>query len=92
MAAEIKLTEAWKSLSIKNYPFQLEPNNPGRNDGGRLIRISSIKVWKDDSKSRAASESVSRDTAKLWNTAPDSIKTATTLCGAKRVIKNIAEH
>ena len=87
MAAEIKLTEAWKSLNIKNYTFQLEPNNPGRNDGGREIRMSSIKMWKDDSKSRAASESMSRDTARLWNTVPDSIKTAKTLCGAKRLIK-----
>ena len=40
LAAEIKITEAWKSLNIKNYPFQLEPNNPGRNDGGRLIRTT----------------------------------------------------
>ena len=51
------------------------------------MRMSSIKMWKDDSKSRAASESMSRDTARLWNTVPDSIKTAKTLCGAKRLIK-----
>ena len=53
LAAEVKITEAWKSINIKNYPFQLEPNNPRRNDGR--------------TKSKAASESVSRDTAKLWN-------------------------
>ena len=51
------------------------------------MRMSSIKMWKDDSKSRAASESMSRDTARLWNTVPGSIKTAKILCGAKRLIK-----
>ena len=27
LAAEIKLTETWKSINIQNYPFKLEPNN-----------------------------------------------------------------
>ena len=89
LAAEIKLTEAWKAVNVPNYPFQLEPNNPGRNDGGRQIRTSSIKIWKDDSKSKAASESVSRDSAKLWNSAPESIKTAPTLYSAKKLIKKL---
>ena len=30
LAAEIKLTEAWKSTLVELYPVQLETNNPGR--------------------------------------------------------------
>ena len=87
LAAEIKLIETWKSQNIANYPFMLEPNNPGRNDGGRSVRESTTKNWKDMSKTKAARESMSRDCAKLWNTAPTNITSATTLCGAKRLIK-----
>ena len=36
LAAEIKLTETWKSINIQNYPFKLESNNHGRNDGERI--------------------------------------------------------
>ena len=75
-------------INGKNYPFQLEPNNPGRNDVGRSIRTTTTKLWKDDSKSKAASESVSRDATKLWNAAPDTIKNAPNLYGAKRMIKD----
>ena len=78
LAGEIKLTEAWKATKIPNYPFELEKNNPDRIETGRAIRTTSIKEWRDDSKSKAASESVSRDMARLWNTAQASIKNANT--------------
>ena len=87
LAGEIKLTEAWKAINVPNYPFQLEKNNPDKVDTGRAVRTTSIKEWRDDFKSEAASESVSRDTAKLWNTAPSSIKNAPTLYKAKLEIK-----
>ena len=74
------------------YPFAMEPNNPGRNDGGRSIRESTIKEWKDMAKTKAAGESMSRDCAILWNTAPTTITSATTLCGAKRLLKSIAKQ
>ena len=54
---------------------------------------SSIQIWKDDAKFKAASESFSRDTAKLWNNAPIKIKNAPNLSCAKREIKkNIVDH
>ena len=87
LAAEIKLIEAWKSQNIPNYPFKLEPNNNGRNDGGRTVRATTTRVWKDISKTKAASESISRDCAKLWNSAPETITNAPNLYGAKRMIK-----
>ena len=87
LAAEIKLTEAWKTQNINNYPFKLEANNPNRCDGDRIVRASTTKKWKDMSKSKAASVSISRDCAKLWNNAPADIINAKSLCEAKRLIK-----
>ena len=86
-AEEIKLIEAWKSQNIANYPFKLEPHNPRRNDGGRTVRAATIKERKYNSKTKAASESISRYCAKLWNSAPVKITTAPTLIGAKILIK-----
>ena len=63
LAAEIKITEAWKAQNITNYPYKLELNNPDRNDGGRIVRTTTTKMWNDTSKSKAASISMSRDCA-----------------------------
>ena len=45
-------------------------NNPDRIETGRAVRTTTTKEWKDDYKSKAASENVSRDMARLWNSAP----------------------
>ena len=88
LAGEIKLLEAWKSIHIDSYPFKLEPNNPNRAVTDREVRVSSLKAWKDDAKSGAAKMSFSRDTARIWNTAPSTIKNAVSLYTAKIEIKN----
>ena len=88
LAAHIKLVEAWKCTNKDNYPLNMEPNNPDREDTQRELRPSSIKLWKDDAKSVAAKISFSRDTAKLWNNATDVIKNAKTLKTAKKEIKS----
>ena len=43
LAAEIKILEAWKSINVDNYPFQMELANPGRNTQGRSIRETTEK-------------------------------------------------
>ena len=83
----MELTEAWKTQNIVNYPFKLETNNQGRNDGGRSVRPSTNKMWNDNSKTKAASMSMSRDCAKLWNSAHINIINAPNLLGAKRLLK-----
>ena len=87
LAAQIKLVEAWKILNIHQYPLKLEPNNPNRAVTDREVRVSSLKAWKDDAKSGAAKMSFSRDTARIWNTAPSTIKNAVSLYTAKIEIK-----
>ena len=81
------MVEAWKTTRIDLYPLKLELNNPTREDGGRIVRTNTTKIWKNDAKSTAAKVSFSRDTAKLWNIAPSIRKNATTLSSAKKEIK-----
>ena len=87
LAAQIKIMECWKIMNIDQYPLKLEPYNPNKALTDRVIRTSSTKQWKDDAKSVAAKISFSRDSAKLWNPAPDAIKLATSIFTAKKEIK-----
>ena len=91
LAGEIKLTEAWKATHIEEYPFKLEVNNPNREENDRSVRQTTTKQWKDSAKTKAASESLSIDAARLWNNATVEIKNAPTLRGAKREIKKFCK-
>ena len=91
LAAQIKLIEGWKCTNIEQYLLKLELNNPNKAVTDRVIRTSSIKIWKDEAKTAAAKMSFSRDCARLWNVAPDSIKQASTLGRAKSEIKNFCK-
>ena len=73
-------------MNIVDYPITLEDNNPNRNTGGRVVRESTQREWKEHSKYKVSSESFCIDTAKLWNEADPSIKAAETLESAKRLI------
>ena len=87
LAGEIKLIEAWKSINIPKYPFKMESFNPNKEQGERRMRPNTTKIWKDSARSKAASESISIDSAKLWNLAPKEVKDAQTLWSAKSAIK-----
>ena len=84
---EIKLLEAWKAIHVNNYPFKMEPNNTNQIQNDRVLRPTSIKLWKDSAKTKTGSNSFSIDTAKLWNSCPDVIKHAKSLGIAKSEIK-----
>ena len=87
LAASIKLTEAWKSCNMENYPIQLEPNHENHTPNDRVTRPHIRRLWKEDGKTVSARESFSRSTAKLWNQAPQVLKEAATLPLAKKQIK-----
>ena len=87
LAGEIKLIEAWKSLNIISYPFQMVANISNKSDTDRVLRPMSIKNWNDFAKTKAASESIGIECAKLWNNAPQDIKSAPTMGIAKSAIK-----
>ena len=86
-AASIKLIEVWKAENIENYPVKLEPNNAGLIETDRSVRPSTTRKWNQDAKTSAARESFSRNAAKIWNKAPNSIKLAKSLSLAKKEIK-----
>ena len=91
LAASIKLCEVWKADNVPNYPVQLEPNNPGLVQSGRNVRPSTTRKWNQDAKSAAAKESFSRNAAKIWNAAPQCIKSAKCLNAAKNEIKKFCK-
>ena len=82
----MKLLEVWKGLNFENYPVYLEPNQTTGNENDRALRPSSRRLWNQDARSNAARDSFSRNAAKLWNTAPSTIKSALNLYGAKKEI------
>ena len=47
----------------------------------RTLKPGTIRIWKEDSKTKQASESFIKNVAKLWNHAPEYIKSAKTLYG-----------
>ena len=87
LAASIKLTEAWKSCNVPNYPIQLEKNNENLIPTERTVRPQTTRHWREDGKTSIAKDSFTRSTAKLWNQAPLNIKDATSLAQAKKAIK-----
>ena len=46
LVGEIKLMEAWKSINIPSYPFQMEENEPNRQALDRSLRQNTIKNGK----------------------------------------------
>ena len=84
---EIKLLEAWKSVNISDYPFKMEANNLNKNVSDRILRPSSLKIWKDSAKSKSGTNNFSIDTAKIWNNCPEVIKQARSVGIAKSEIK-----
>ena len=65
----------------------MEQNNHTRDPNLRTMRPTTTVVWKDTAKTKAASESISIDSARLWNCAPLEVKNAHTLWAAKKAIK-----
>ena len=89
LSGEIKLIEAWKSMNVPNYPFQLIPNNLFVPTTDRTLRPSSIKIWKDTSNCKVGTNSFCMDSAKLWNTAPFEMqKEAQALALIKRLLND----
>ena len=87
LAAEIKITEAWKIMNVPDYPITLNLNNPSRDVGDRTVRESTIRHWKEHAKYKNSRESFNIDTAKLWNQVHSDIKNADNINIAKSRIK-----
>ena len=91
-AIQIKLTEAWKATHLPNYPTQMEKNEENLLPNTRTLRPDSTRLWKEDGKTCTARESFSRNTAKIWNQAPKSIKEALSLNITNKSIKEYCKN
>ena len=76
-------------MNIVDYPITLEDNNPNRNTGGRVVRESTQREWKEHTKYKVSSESFTIDTAKLWNKADPSIKAGRNIGICQKTYKKI---
>ena len=83
LAAQIKITEVWKSINIDNYPVKLDGYNKHEKTTDIELRAQPNRVFDDTFRLQISQQSFNADAAKLWNQVPDSIKSAKTLTAAK---------
>ena len=92
LAAQIKLKEVWKSLNYQNYPIQFEPYSRAPSEGSHALRTKENRVFKDSYRLQKSKTSFHVDAARLWNAAPNTIRTAKTDYEAKRAILNFVKN
>ena len=83
LAAQIKLVETWKIVNVEGHPLTLDPYNNYSNCNIDL-RPQPNRVFNDTYKLKKSSSSFNADAARLWNLAPDTVKSALTLNTAKK--------
>ena len=86
LSAQIKLREVWKSLNCENYPIKLEPYNPTIETQAHFLRQRHNRFFNDSCRLQKSNTSFNVDAAKIWNSAPMSVKMATTRHEAKRLL------
>ena len=87
LAAQIKLVETWKTINVQGHPLSLDPYSSHDQKCGMSLRPQHSRVFNDTSKLKLSSHSFNTDAARVWNLAPDEIRTATTLAAVKSKIK-----
>jgi hypothetical protein len=92
LAAQIKLKEAWKSLNYENYPIKFEPYSKAPAEGSQTLRTKENRIFKDNYRLQKSKSSFHVDAARLWNAAPNTIRTAKTDYEAKRAILNFVKN
>ena len=84
LAATVKLTEAWKTVNVDNYPISLLPTKVKMSE--HMVRSGTRKQFNEYAKLKVSKSSFVYDAAKLWNQAPQTIKDCKSLQSAKRTI------
>ena len=86
-AAQIKLTEAWKSLNVEDYPVKLRKERRIVPGSDRQLRADTIRDLEEGGRLKSTLASFTRDAGHIWNQAPKCIKEAKTLSKVKADIK-----
>ena len=81
-ATQIKLMEMWNAKNTEEYPLKMEFQTPAGE--GTTMRGDSSGKAIEVGKTNAAKKSFIGDATRTWNTTPDEIKMAKTICSAKQ--------
>ena len=84
--AKIKLQEIWKILNVKGYPIKIKLNNIQDNQVATRAMIKRTPM--EQSNTNLLSKTCISDAIKIWNQAPMSIKTCSSLYSLKNSIKD----
>jgi hypothetical protein len=85
IAAQIKLTEMWKASNDPQYPIKMK--NREKQENAITTRSLTRGHLTEVGRSTGAKKSFTCDAAKVWNNAPDKIRTSKTLTRAKKAIR-----
>ena len=88
--AQIKLTEFWKALNVENYPLKVRKQETAIN--GRETRGNRSGRLIEEGGSTKSKASCIQDGTRLWNKAPEGIKNAKTIIGARKEIRKYCEQ
>ena len=87
--AQIKLTEIWKAVRDEEHPFKIKL--PKINMDDRISRGKLSGYLKNDALSNVTKKTFINDSVKAWNLAPNDIKSANSIYGAKVAIKQFVK-
>ena len=88
MAVQIKLTEMWKATNIPKYAIKVHKQVTAPN--GRATRGDTSGKLIEPGRSCLAINTCIEDGTRLWNQAPQSVKTCLTIASEKLDIKKFA--
>ena len=84
--AQIKLLEMWKSLNVEKYPTSITKQGPEHE--GAITRADKVNRPCEVGKTTLTQKTCISDAIRLWNQAPDVIKSSATVWKAKKEIKS----
>ena len=87
--AQIKLTEVWKARHTEEYPLKF--TFQVTKEGGRETRGDRSGKAVETGRTSKAKATFMSDAARVWNTAPESIRNAKTMMAAKKAIKTFCK-
>ena len=84
LSAQIKLKEVRKSLNCLNYPTKLATYNRALVDGSHALSTKENRIFNNNFRLQKTKSSFNINAARLWNSAPQSVRNAITNYEAKK--------
>ena len=88
MAAQIKLTEIWKAKNVENFPIKVHIQTTAEN--AKVTRGDTSERLIESGRTELARNACICDATRLWNHAPNTVRTAKSLYTVKKEIRSYA--